>query len=86
MKGILNTLRYYDIKNLAPWVSAPVFMGVGLVDPVCPPRINYAAYNNLKVEKKYIVFPEAGHGLPQEFSQMKKQYFIEKLGIVSRNK
>lgn len=81
LKGILGTLRYFDIKNLAPWITAPVFMGVGLVDVTCPPRINFAAYNNLKVEKRYLVFPESGHGLPKEFGAIRKQYLIEKLRI-----
>jgi len=57
ISGILKTLSYIDIKNLAPWIKVPVFMGVGLIDETCPPRINFAAYNNLKVEKKYVVFP-----------------------------
>jgi len=81
INGILKTLSYIDIKNLAPWVTAPVFMGVGLIDETCPPRINFAAYNNLKVEKKYVVFPDSGHGLPSEFSEMRNQYIREKLGI-----
>ena len=79
--GILKTLSYIDIKNLAPWITAPVFMGVGLIDETCPPRINFAAYNNLKVEKKYVVFPNAGHGLPSEFTELRNQFIREKLGI-----
>lgn len=81
--GILKTLSYIDIKNLAPWITAPVFMGVGLIDETCPPRINFAAYNNLKVEKKYIVFPDSGHGLPAEFGILRNEYIREKLSIVS---
>ena len=79
--GILTTLSYIDIKNLAPWVTAPVFMGVGLIDETCPPRINFAAYNNLNVEKKFVVFPNSGHGLPAEFGELRNQYIREKLGI-----
>jgi len=81
ISGILKTLSYIDIKNLAPWIMAPVFMGVGLIDETCPPRINFAAYNNLKVEKKYVVFPDSGHGLPLEFVELRNQYLREKLGI-----
>jgi len=84
--GILKTLSYIDIKNLAPWITAPVFMGVGLIDETCPPRINFAAYNNLKVEKKYVVFPDSGHGLPVEFVELRDQYIREKLGIGSDEK
>jgi len=79
--GILKTLSYFDIKNLAPWVTAPVFMGVGLIDETCPPRINFAAYNNLKVEKEYVVFPDSGHGLQAEFDELRNQYIRKNLGI-----
>jgi cephalosporin-C deacetylase-like acetyl esterase len=81
MAGILKTLSYFDIKNLAPWITATVFMGVGLVDETCPPRINFAAYNNLKEKKKYQVFPLSGHGLPVEFDEMKIRFLNEQLDI-----
>ncbi len=82
IEGILNTLSYFDIKNLAPWITASVYMAVGLVDVTCPPRINFAAYNKLSTEKKYIVYPLSGHGLPNEFRELKYEYLREKLGIV----
>ncbi len=54
---IYKTLSYIDIKNLAPWIKAPVLMSVGLVDQTCPPHINFAAYNQLDVPKEYMVYP-----------------------------
>ncbi|MCK7538322.1 MAG: acetylxylan esterase [Marinilabiliales bacterium] len=42
---VYNTLSYFDIKNLAHLIRAPLIMGVGLMDEVCPPHINFAAYN-----------------------------------------
>ncbi len=63
---IYKTLSYIDIKNLAPWIKVPVHMSVGLLDITCPPHINFAAYNQLKTEKEYRVYPYAGHGLPGE--------------------
>ena len=81
--GVLNTLSYFDIKNLSPWISATVLMGVGLIDVTCPPRINFAAYNKLNIQKSYIVFPEAGHMLPSEFNVHKQQFIREKLKISS---
>ncbi len=61
---IYKNLSYIDIKNLAPWIKAPVLMSIGLMDETCPPHINFAAYNQLNVPKEYIVYPYAGHGLP----------------------
>jgi cephalosporin-C deacetylase-like acetyl esterase len=78
---VFNTLAYIDIKNLAPWIKAPVFMAVGLMDEVCPPHINFAAYNQLKVPRKYIVYPEAGHGLPSGFGILKYQWIKEQFGM-----
>jgi len=86
IEGILNTLSYFDIKNLAPWITASVFMAVGLVDVTCPPRINFAAYNNLKTEKKYIVYPNSGHGLPAEFDDLRDRFIREKLGLPAEGK
>ncbi len=71
---VFNTLSYFDIKNLAPMIKAPLLMGAGLKDDVCPPHINFAAYNNVTSEKKYIVYPEAGHGLPQDFYAEKMKW------------
>ena len=64
---IYKNLSYIDIKNLAPWIKAPVRMAIGLMDRTCPPHINFAAYNQVRGPKEYIVYPEAGHGLPPEY-------------------
>jgi len=71
---VYKTLSYIDIKNLAPWVEAPVFMGVGLLDPTCPPHINFAAYNQLGVPKSFVIYPEAGHGLPAAHGERRMQW------------
>ena len=55
---IYKTLSYIDIKNLAPWIKAPVLMSIGLVDKTCPPHINFAAYNQLNVPKGVCGIPQ----------------------------
>ncbi len=80
---VFETLSYIDIKNLAPWVKAPVRMAVGLLDETCPPHINFAAYNQLTATKEYVVFPYSGHGLPAQnwtdkINWIKKQLLVEK--------
>jgi len=57
-----RTLSYIDIKNLTPWIKCPVFMSAGLQDPVCPPRINFAAYNQIRSHKEYRIYPHGDHG------------------------
>ena len=62
-------------------VRAPLLMGVGLMDPTCPPHINFAAYNNVTSKKKYIVYPHAGHGLPQDFYNAKMDWIRSEFGM-----
>jgi cephalosporin-C deacetylase-like acetyl esterase len=74
---VYSTLSYIDIKNLASWIKCPMLMGAGLVDNVCPPHINFAAYNQVTSPKSYIVYPTSGHSLPEDF-YIKKMEFIRK--------
>ncbi len=83
---VFETLRYFDIKNLAPWVKCPVLMSIGLKDTTCPPHINFAAYNQLKVPKEYVVYPESGHGLPSEYMKAKVDWMKIELGKLSAAK
>jgi len=78
---IYKNLSYIDIKNLAPWIKAPVLMSIGLMDETCPPHINFAAYNQLLVPKEYIVYPYAGHGLPGEYHNTMMEYIREQFGM-----
>ncbi|MCX8238866.1 MAG: acetylxylan esterase [Akkermansiaceae bacterium] len=74
-----NVLRYFDPKNLAGQIKCPVFMGVGLQDPVTPAPTNFAAYNQITAPKDYRVYPFAGHGLPgkhyfEQLAWIQKQF------------
>ncbi len=50
-REIFMKLGYIDIQNLAPRISAEVMMFVGLMDTVCPPSTQFAAYNKIEYEK-----------------------------------
>jgi cephalosporin-C deacetylase-like acetyl esterase len=80
---VYRTLSYFDIKNLAPMIKAPMLMGVGLCDEVCPPVINFSAFNNVQAEKRYLVYPEAGHSLPDPHYALKMKWFREKFNLPS---
>lgn len=79
--NVYKTLSYFDIKNLAPWIKAPVRMSIGLVDVTCPPHINFAAYNQLTVPKEYEVFPFSGHGLPSDSGINNQKWIRKQLGM-----
>lgn len=81
LNEVLRTLSYFDIKNLAPWIKAKMLMEAGLRDETCPPHINFAAYNQVTAPKSFVVYPEAGHSVPQEFYLVKTQWIRTNLGL-----
>jgi len=78
---VFYTLSYIDIKNLAPMIKAPMLMYAGLLDEICPPHINFAAYNNVTAKKEYVVAPGAGHDVTGEFDQYKMSWIRKNLGM-----
>lgn len=58
---IFTKLGYIDIQNLAPRIRGDVLMFTALMDDVCPPSTQYAAYNKLTCQKRHILYPDFGH-------------------------
>ncbi len=54
-------LGYIDIQFLAPRIRAKVMMSTGLMDTVCPPSTQFAAYNKITSEKSVVIYPDYGH-------------------------
>jgi cephalosporin-C deacetylase len=62
---VFTRLGYIDNQFLAPRIQAQVLMAVGLMDTVCPPSTQFAAYNRIPGKKDILVYPDFGHeGLP----------------------
>jgi cephalosporin-C deacetylase len=62
---IFTKLGYIDVQHLAPRIKADTLMAVGLMDSICPPSSQFAAYNKIKANKELVVYPDFGHeGLP----------------------
>ena len=62
---IFTKLGYIDIQHLAPRIRAEVLMGTGLMDKICPPSTQFAAYNKITSKKDVMIYPDFGHeGLP----------------------
>lgn len=69
-------LSYFDTKNLATLVTCPVTTAMGLQDPVCPPRTNFAPYVNFKSEEKqYVVNPDCQHETPADWYNSYMDFF-----------
>jgi len=58
---IFTKLGYIDIQHLCPRIKAEVFMGIGLMDTICPPSTQFAAYNKITAKKSLAVYPDYGH-------------------------
>jgi cephalosporin-C deacetylase len=62
---IFTRLGYIDVQHLAPRIRAEVLMPVGLMDTICPPSTQFAAYNRIPSPKSLLIYPDFGHeGLP----------------------
>ena len=74
---VFEKLGYIDLQFLAPRIKAKLMMGTGLMDNVCPPSTQFAAYNKMTCEKSVKIYPDYGHeGLP-EFSDLTYQLMME---------
>jgi cephalosporin-C deacetylase len=58
---IFTTLGYIDVQYLAPRIKADFLMGTGLMDTLCPPSTQFAAYNKITSPKQISIFPDFGH-------------------------
>ena len=58
---VFMKLGYIDLQHLAPRIKADLMMFTGLMDDVCPPSTQYAAYNKMTCNKKHVIYPDFGH-------------------------
>lgn len=58
---IFTRLGYIDVHHLAPRIAGTVLMFTGLMDDVCPPSTQFAAYNAITAPKEIIIYPDFGH-------------------------
>ena len=56
-----NTLAYFDGINLAPRITCPIIVSVGLQDSTCPPETGFAMFNNIASDDKQM-YAYDGHG------------------------
>lgn len=74
---IFTRLGYIDCQHLAPRIRADVLMGVGLMDTICPPSTQFAAYNKMRTKKHMLLYPDYTHeGIP-DFTDAEYQFLME---------
>jgi cephalosporin-C deacetylase len=73
-----QTLDYIDIQYLVNRVKGKVIWGIGLEDKICPPKTQFAVFNQLTCEKEMIAFPEYGHEYIPCFGDKIRKELIKK--------
>jgi len=58
---VFEKLGYIDVQFLASRVRAEVLWGIGLMDMICPPSTQFAAYNKVVAPKKMVIYPDFAH-------------------------
>ncbi len=62
---IFTKLGYIDLQHLANRIKGETMLCCGLMDTVCPPSTQFAAYNKITAPKQVQIWPDFGHeGLP----------------------
>ncbi|MCY3022238.1 MAG: alpha/beta fold hydrolase [Planctomycetota bacterium] len=63
---IFTKLGYIDCQHLAKRIRGDILMAVGLMDTICPPSSQFAAYNKIRAKKQMVLYPDFSHeGLPR---------------------
>jgi cephalosporin-C deacetylase len=61
IEGMWRRLGYIDIQHLAPRITGDVLMVTGLMDTICPPSTQFAAYNRISAPKEMLIYPDFEH-------------------------
>lgn len=79
-----RTLSYIDVANLAPSISCPTTVTVGLWDAICPPSTIFGAFARIPVtDKELKVYRFHGHRLSYENDEARLVALLSRLGVES---
>lgn len=77
---VFQTLSYFDVMNLAPWIQCPVLVSTGLIDQVTPPSTIFAAYHHIGSPDKAIrAYRYFGHESIPRFHMEKLAFLMQHL-------
>ena len=54
-------LGYIDNQHIAHRIRAKLLMFTGLMDNICPPSTQFAAYNKMTCDKQMVIYPDFAH-------------------------
>lgn len=58
---IFTRLGYIDVHNMAHRIACPIRMYTGLLDNICPPSTQFAAFNRIRSQKDVVLYPDFSH-------------------------
>lgn len=67
----------FRLGSLASHLKCPVLFGVGLQDKIATPRHIFDAYNRIKADKEYYLFPFSGNAEHVNWDPLKNNYFLK---------
>jgi cephalosporin-C deacetylase len=60
-REIFTKLGYIDIQHIASRIRGETLMAITLMDPICPPSTQFAAFNRIAAPKEAVIYPDYGH-------------------------
>ena len=60
-EALFTRLGYIDCQFLAPRIRAETLMFTSLMDTICPPSTQFAAYNRIAAKKDVVLYPDFTH-------------------------
>ncbi len=73
---IFTKLGYVDNQHLAPRIRAEILMGTGLMDNICPPSTQFAAYNKITAKKNVRIYPDYAHERYPDWDDAVMQFML----------
>lgn len=75
-EAIFTKLGYIDLQYLVPRIKADIMMFTGLLDNICPPSTQYAAYNKMQCRKKHVIYPDYKHEYLKDVNDITYEFFV----------
>lgn len=75
--AVFERLGYIDVQHLSPRIKARVLMGTCLMDTICPPSTQFAAYNKIQSPKELQIYPDYSHETPPGFEDRVFQFMAQ---------
>ncbi len=74
---IFTRLGYIDCQHLAERIQGETLMAIGLMDEICPPSSQFAAYNKIKAKRARVLYHDYTHERYPGFQDKVFQFFSD---------